>query len=168
MTQTLPNALQPIPVTNRTDPANYLTHIMLLNCWLCSAAEVKERFIFHLTLKDITALVSPSLIQSVALFLSWVNATLYHCKQDLWKLQNLCFLQQPALLSHRKPEREVHVMERKLFKMEMFYLTFNSWVFVLRLYKIETNSQVWSKHLMTCTNHFGWKRTLRSLGPTII
>jgi len=36
----LPNVLQPIPVTNRTYPANYLTHIMLLNCWLCSLTEV--------------------------------------------------------------------------------------------------------------------------------
>jgi len=30
--QILPNVLQLIPVINRTDSPNYLTHIMLLNC----------------------------------------------------------------------------------------------------------------------------------------
>lgn len=43
-TQILPNALQLIPVINRADSPNYLTHIMLLNCLLCSPAEVKDSF----------------------------------------------------------------------------------------------------------------------------
>lgn len=43
-TQTLPNAVQPIPMTNRTELANYLTHIILLNYWWCSLAELKDAF----------------------------------------------------------------------------------------------------------------------------